>query len=299
MAKRHDMAVLDVERLRAYQVPAARDSYDPRDAILYACGTGAGLSDEVDELDFVFERRLKLLPTLALVLGTPGFWLMDPKAGLDWPLILHGEQSLRLYRPLEPADELIGETRIGEIADKGPGKSALVRAYRTIKDASGAIVAELSELWVLRGAGGFGGERVLPGATPVAVPDAAPAAALDLPTSRNQAMIYRLSGDRNPLHIDPSTAARGGFERPILHGLSTMGLVARALAHLACDGDPGRLSSMAVRFTAPVYPGERIRTEIWLDGSAIFFRASVPERGSIVIDGGHATIDAFAREKGE
>ena len=280
-------------------MPVARDLYDPRDAILYALGTGAGLSEEVDELDFVFERGLRVLPTLALVLGTPGFWLMDPKAGLDWPLILHGEQSLRLYRPLDPAGELIGETRIGEVADKGAGKPALVRAYRTIKDGSGKIVAELSELWVLRGAGGFGGERVLPGAAAVVLPDSPPDAALDLPTSRNQAMIYRLSGDRNPLHVDPSTAARGGFERPILHGLSTMGLAARALTHLACGGDPGRLSSMAVRFTAPVYPGERIRTEIWRDGGDIFFRASAPERGVIVIDGGQATIDAFARDEGD
>jgi acyl dehydratase len=284
-----------MERLRAYQVPVARDSYDPRDAILYALGTGAGLSEEVDEVDFVFERRLKVLPTLALVLGTPGFWAMDPKAGLDWPLILHGEQSLRLYRPLGPADELTGETRLGEVADKGPGKSALLRAYRTIRDSSGAVVADLSELWVLRGAGGFGGERELPGPAPVIMPDGLPGAALDLPTSRNQAMIYRLSGDRNPLHIEPSTAVRGGFERPILHGLSTMGLVARALAHLACEGDPARLSSLAVRFTAPVYPGDVIRTEIWRNGSDIFFRASVPERNLIVIDGGWATIDGFDR----
>ncbi len=294
------MAVLDIDRLRTYKVPVARDSYDPRDAILYALGTGAGLSEEVDETDFVFERSLKVLPTLALVLGTPGFWPMDPKIGLDWPLILHGEQTLRLFRPLEPVDELSGETRIGEIADKGHGKPALVRAYRTIRDGSDAIVAELSELWVLRGAGGFGGERALPGDAAVVLPETKPDAALDLPTSRNQAMVYRLSGDRNPLHVDPATAARGGFDRPILHGLSTMGLVARALGHLACDGDPARLSSIAVRFTAPVYPGDRVRTEIWRDGSEILFRASVPDRGQIVIDGGRATIGAFARdERGE
>jgi acyl dehydratase len=171
----------------------------------------------------------------------------------------------------------------------------LLRAYRTIKDPSGVVVAELSEVWVLRGAGGFGGERMLPGPAPVVIPDGPPDAALDLPTSRNQALIYRLSGDRNPLHVEPATAALGGFERPILHGLSTMGLVARALAHLACDGDPVRLSSMAVLFAAPVYPGDRIRTEIWRNGSNIFFRASVPERDLIVIDGGRATIDAFAQ----
>jgi acyl dehydratase len=287
------MPVLDLDRLRTYAVPETRDRYDARDAILYALGTGAGLSETIDELDFVFERRLKALPTLALVLGTPGFWLMDPRLGLDWPRILHGEQSLRLFRPLEPQGDLIGTTRIGDIADKGPGRPAMFRAHRTLATPSGTIVAELDELWVLREAGGFGGERALPGPPPATTPDGAPDASLDLPTSRQQAMVYRLSGDRNPLHVETSTAALGGFDRPILHGLSTMGLAARALIHLCCDGDPTRLSSIAVRFTAPVYPGDTIRTAIWQDGRTVRFRAEAVERGAVVIDGGQATIDAF------
>ena len=234
------MPVLDVERLRRYKVPDARDLYDPRDAILYALGTGAGLSAQVDELDMVFERNLKVLPTMALVLGTAGFWLMDPAVGLDWPRILHGEQSLVLHRPLDPQDELTGSTRIGEIADKGPGKPALFRAYRTLKDLGGNVVAEMTELWVLREAGGFGGARALPGPDPEPLPAAPAPFSLDLPTSRQQALIYRLSGDRNPLHVHPETARLGGFDQPILHGLSTMGLVARALVHLHCGGDPQR-----------------------------------------------------------
>lgn len=121
----------------------------------------------------------------------------------------------------------------------------------------------------------------------------APDRTLDLPTARNQAMLYRLSGDRNPLHIDPATAAKAGFDRPILHGLSTFGLTARALAHLCCGGDPTRLSSLAARFTAPVLPGDTIRTEIWNGPGPIRFRARVPERGATVIDEGEATIDAF------
>lgn len=293
------MTPLNLEKLRAYRVPSARDSYDARDAILYALGTGAGLTDAVDETDLVFERRLKVLPTLALVLGTPGFWLMDPKAGIDWLHVLHGEQSLRLYRPLEPNGELIGETRIGEVGDKRPGKPALFHAYRTLKTPGGSLVAELSELWVVRGAGGFGGERALPQQRPVTMPNRAPDAVLDLPTSPQQAMLYRLSGDRNPLHVDPETARKAGFERPILHGLSTMGLVGRALVHLCCGGDPDRLSSLSVRFTAPVLPGDNIRTEIWREGDEILFRARVPERQEIVIDGGVATIDAFARVGGD
>jgi acyl dehydratase len=290
------MAVLDVDRLKAYAVPVSRDAYDPRDTILYALGTGAGLSDQIDELGLVFERRLQALPTMALVLGTPGFWLMDPKLELDWAKILHGEQSLRLHRPLDPHGELTGSTRIGDLADKGAGKPALLRCHRRLETLGGSLVAEMDETWVLREAGGFGGPRTLPGSDPVVLPDVAPDATIDLPTSPQQAMLYRLSGDRNPLHIEPQTARIGGFDRPILHGLATMGLAARALIHLCCGGDPARLSSIAVRFTAPVYPGDTIRTEIWRDGSNILFRAAVTGRGQVVMDGGRASIDAFGED---
>lgn len=291
------MPILDVERLLAYKVPEAHDLYDPRDAILYALGTGAGLSAEVDELDMVFERNLKVLPTMAFVLGTAGFWLMDPAVGLDWPRVLHGEQSLVLHRPLDAQEEFKGSTRIGEIADKGAGKPAMFRAYRTLKDLGGNTVAEMSELWVLREAGGFGGERVLPGHVSVTMPDTPPPFSLDLPTSRQQALIYRLSGDRNPLHVHPETAKLGGFDQPILHGLSTLGLVGRALIHLHCGGDPQRLSSISARFTAPVYPGETVRTQSWQDGDSIMFRAIALERDMVVIDGGTASVDRFAGQR--
>jgi len=288
------MPTLDIERLRRYKVPDAHDLYDPRDTILYALGTGAGLCGETGELDLVFERNLAALPTMAFVLGTPGFWLMDPATGIDWPRVLHGEQSLVLYRPLEAQGEIIGTTRIAEIADKGAGGPALVRACRTLTDVSGRKVAELSEVWVLRGAGGFGGERDLPGTVAAAMPDTAPQFSLDLPTSPQQALLYRLSGDRNPLHAEPETARLGGFERPILHGLATLGLIARALVRLHCAGNPARLTAMSARFTAPVYPGESVQTQSWLDGDEILFRAIVPQRGSVVVDGGRARLDRFA-----
>lgn len=288
------MPVLDTERLLRYKIPEAHDLYDARDTILYALGTGAGLSPQVDELGFAFERSLMALPTMAFVLGTPGFWLMDPAAGLDWPRILHGEQSLVLYRPLQAQGEIIGTSRIGEIADKGPGKPALFRVHRTLTDVSGAKVAELSEVWVLREAGGFGGERTLPGPPPTVVPDTLPSYSLDLPTSTQQALLYRLSGDRNPLHVEAETARIGGFDRPILHGLSSLGLAARALVHLHCGGDPMRLSSISARFTAPVFPGETIRTQSWRDGDELVFRAIATERDAVVIDGGTASVDRFA-----
>lgn len=291
------MPVLDVERLRAYRVPECRENYDARDTILYALGVGAGLSPDIDERDFVFERDLKALPTMALVLGSPGFWGMDPRSGLDWMQIVHGEQSLRLYRSLDGQGELIGRTEVTDIADKGPGKPAMIRSARKLSTLSGVLVAEIEELWVLRDGGGFGGPRNLPSISVPPMPDSAADAALDLPTSRNQALIYRLSGDRNPLHVDPETARRAGFDEPILHGLSTMGVTCRALVQLCCGGDPSRLSALSLRFTAPVIPGEVIRTEVWQNGREIRFRASVPGAGKIVADGGIASIDSFSEQQ--
>jgi acyl dehydratase len=285
---------LNLAKLLAYRVPDARDDYDPRDAIVYALGVGAGLSPDIDELRYLYERDLQVLPTMALVLGTAGFWPMDPASGLDWLEILHGEQRLTLHRPLDSAATLIGETRVSEIADKGPGKPALVRAVKQLRTPGGTLVAEAIETWVVRGAGGFGGARELPGEALAPVPERAPEHALTLPTALTQAAAYRLSGDRNPLHIDPVMAKRAGSDRPILHGLATLGVAARAVIHAACGSDATRLRSIAARFTAPVYPGETLATEIW-EGESLHFRATVVERGVTVIDNGVATRNGFAQ----
>jgi acyl dehydratase len=286
---------LDVKKLLGYAIPQATDDYDPRDAIIYALGVGAGLDPETNEIDFLYERQLQVLPTMALVLGTPGFWPMDPSCGLDWINTLHGEQRLRLFRSLDPTGALLGETSVTDIADKGVGKSALVRAEKRLKTLSGTLVAEATETWVVRGAGGFGGDRELPGAPLPAVPIRAPDFVLTLPTSITQAATYRLSGDRNPLHIDGVIAQRAGLQRPLLHGLSTLGVAARALIHACCNGKAARLSSIAARFTAPVYPRDTITTEIWNVSGTLHFRSSVTERQLVVIDHGVATIDAFAK----
>jgi acyl dehydratase len=283
----------DPARLRAYQVPECRHRYAAKDTILYALGVGAGLGG-LDERRFIYEQGLVALPTMALVLGTPGFWPMDPALGLDWPQILHGEQSLRLHRPLAPEGDIVGRTTIGPLADKGPGRPAVLRCDRELTDGvTGAAVATLEEVWILRGAGGFGGENVAVGVPAPPMPSRAPDATLDLPTFPQQAALYRLTGDRNPLHVDPDVAALGGFDQPILHGLASFGLVARALVALACAGDATRLSAMRVRFTAPVLPGDVIRTELWHEAGTLRFRGTVPARGVLVLDGGVAELDGF------
>lgn len=284
------MTPLDPETLLSYAIPDARDDYDPRDVIIYALGVGAGLSSDVDETHFLYERGLQALPTMALVLGTAGFWPMDPKSGLDWISILHGEQRLTLHQPLDPAGIMLGTTRVADLADKGPGKAAMIRAVKTLKNPGGELVAEATETWVVRGGGGFGGARDLPGEALPPVPSRDPDYAVPLPTSRAQAATYRLSGDRNPLHIDPVTARRAGHERPILHGLSTMGVIARAVIHACAEGDAERLREIALRFTAPVFPGDTIETHIWLEAGRLHFRAMAVERGVVVADNGVATM---------
>ncbi|MET0547202.1 MAG: MaoC/PaaZ C-terminal domain-containing protein [Caulobacterales bacterium] len=286
---------LDVDKLLAYKIPGGGGPYTADDTILYALGVGAGLAD-IDELAFVYERKLMALPTMPLVMGTGGFWCADPAAGLDWPKILHAEQVLTLYRTVKPQDVIAGETRIIDVADKGEGKAALILARRTVKDGDGRMLAEMDEVWIVRGAGGFGGKRELDFTAPPPMPGRKCDLSIELPTSPQQAMIYRLSGDRNPLHIEPETALLGGLDQPILHGLSTMGLAGRALIHRVCDGDPRRLTGLRVRFTAPVIPGESIRTDIWVEGGSIRFRASAPQRGLVVLDGGSATLDTFVAE---
>lgn len=283
---------LNVEKLNAYAIPVARGDYDQKDAILYALGVGAGLNDQIDETGFLFERDLQVLPTMALVLGTSGFWAMDPAAGLDWLNILHGEQRLKLHRPLATFGSLIGQTRVTDLADKGEGKAAMIRAVKEVRTPSGILVAEATETWVVRGAGGFGGKRNIDAEPLPPIPQRDPDFEIELPTSLTQAAIYRLSGDRNPLHIDAATARSVGFDRPLLHGLSTMGVIGRAVIHTACGGVAHNLREIAVRFTAPVFPGETIRTHIWQDGAELRMRAHSRESGLCVVDNGVARISA-------
>jgi hypothetical protein len=206
---------IDYATLKSWPIPDVEHRYAARDTMLYALGLGCG-SDPTDrnELQFVFEDGLKALPTMAVVLGAPGFWMRNEKTGVDWRKILHGEQGLILHRPLPVAGTVIGRTRIKDIVDKGRERGALMFTERGILDKeSGAAIATLTSTTVMRGDGGFGGPS---GPTPA--PHPLPERAPDIPTLPQAALIYRLSGDMNPLHADPKVAAAAGFSRPILHG---------------------------------------------------------------------------------
>ena len=286
---------LNVDKLLALKIPAVEHSYGPKDCMLYALGLGLGQDPlNADELAFVYEKNLKVLPTFALMQGYAAYWLRKPELGVTWAKVVHGEQGLVLYQPVAPQGTVIGRTRILDVVDKGEGKGALVYSLREISDkASGRLLATLTQTTFCRADGGFGGPtRETP--PPHALPERAPDLTSDLPTRPEMALIYRLSGDVNALHVDPDFAKAAGFPRPVLHGLASFGIAGHALLKTVCGYDPARLTAMAGRFSAPVYPGETIRTEFWRDNDkdlgVVSFRARVVERDVIAIDHGRAQV---------
>ncbi len=289
---------IDYDKLLHWSVPEVRHRYCARDTMLYALGVGLG-ADPLDggQLPFVYERHLQVLPTYALILGYPGFWLKEPGTGVDWVRVVHGEQGLRLHRPLPPEGEVIGRTRVTGIVDKGPGKGALLYQERTVHDAaSGQLLATLTSTTFCRGDGGFGGPAG-PVKSARTLPERPPDACCDLATAANLALIYRLNGDYNPLHADPAVAAAAGYPRPILHGLCTLGVAGHALLRTLCGYDASRINALEARFSAPVLPGETLRTEMWVEDGCVAFRARALERDVVVLTGGHATLVSSAQSR--
>ena len=280
---------INYDHLLNYPIPEVRHRVTKRDTILYALSVGLG-QDPLDtqQLDYVDHHRpLKALPSMAVVLGYPGFWLGNPATGVDAVKLVHGEQSIDVLSDLPVEGEIIGRTKVTGLVDKGVGKGALLFSEKRLTDATtGKLLAVTRSTTFLRGDGGFGGPMGLV-AAPHTMPERAPDVTIDLNTRPEQALLYRLNGDDNPLHADPALAAKAGFPRPILHGLCTFGVVGHALLRGLLDYDATKLRKMAARFTAPVFPGETIRTEIWHDGS---FRARVVERDVIVMNNGHIVV---------
>lgn len=277
--------------LLRYDIPEVRQQVTPESCMLYALGIGLG-SDPMDqrELRYVYEEGLAAFPTMTAVLGYGGFWAKRPDTGIDWVKVLHGEQSIEIKGPLPTRGEVRAKTRVIGVADKGLGKGALILNERDVIDcATEKVVATVSSLTFARGDGGCGTAGRMTG--PISkVPERTADARLAIATLPQLALIYRLSGDFNPLHADPAVARKAGFERPILHGLATYGIAARAILALAGDMRPDALKSMRCRFTAPVYPGETLETEIWREGGALLYRVSLPGRQGIMVAHGSAVV---------
>ncbi|MEV0383094.1 MaoC/PaaZ C-terminal domain-containing protein [Nonomuraea sp. NPDC050643] len=259
--------------------PPYERTWTSKDTMLYALGVGAGLS----ELEFATEKGQRVLPTFAVLAAqAPGRRLGD----FDPALLVHAEQGFELHRELPAAGGVRTTSKVTGIYDKGSGALVTVEATAVDLSTGEPVIASRSSVFI-RGEGGFGGDRgPREEWTP---PDRAPDHKVTYSTRPEQALVYRLSGDYNPLHSDPEFAARAGFDRPILHGLCTYGVTGRALLHTVAGSDPARFRAMSGRFSSPVFPGEPLTVSIWADGTDVLFRTAKDD-GTVVIDRGRATV---------
>lgn len=282
---------IDYDKLMQLDIPAVEQTYDARDAMLYALGLGLGADPmDLDELGFVYEEGLAALPMMANVLGARGSWVRDMDTGVNYLKVVHGEQALTLHAPLPVAATVVGKTRVAEIVDKGEGRGALLVGEREITDkATGTLLATVRQTIFARDDGGFGGPTEA-SRRPAKMPERAPDLTIARTTRPEQALIYRLSGDYNPLHADPRVAEKAGFPRPILHGLCTFGIGGFAVMKGACGLDPAKLKRLDARFTSPVFPGETLETDLWIEGAEVFFRVRIPAREKVALDNGYAVV---------
>ena len=285
---------LDPELMHRHMPIETRHELTWQQTALYALGAGVGIADPAgpEAMQLAYEKNLAALPSMASILAYPGFWQKEERFGLAWQKILHGEQSVRIHRTLPVEGRLRGVTTIDGIFDKGAEKGALVYSRRDIFDErSDELVATVVQGSFLRGDGGFGGESTAP-PVPHMIPERGPDDTLALPTLPGQALLYRLSGDYNPLHVDPEVAQAGGFDRPILHGLCTYAVATRALVRMLCDGNPDALRRIDCRFSRPVYPGETIVVKCWREAAGrAAFQATVKDRDLLVLNNGYAEFE--------
>jgi acyl dehydratase len=280
---------IDLDKVLGAELPSGSHRWDADDVILYHLGLGAGAPPtDPGELAYVYERDLKVLPSFAVI---PPFATLGGLAELDGfdvnlALLLHGEQELTLAGPIPTAGEVTTTATVKAVYDKGKG--ALVIVETVSADAAG------NELFVnrfssfLRGEGGFGGDGGPPPAP--GAPEREPDTTLECPTLPQQALIYRLSGDRNPLHADPAYAAKGGFEAPILHGLCSFGIACRAVVDRVLDGDVARVGAYRARFAGVVFPGETLVVRAWREGAQILLAVETKERGTPVLSNAAITV---------
>jgi len=263
-----------------------RRTWDSKDALLYAVGVGAGTEELAFTTENTKDTPQQVLPTFAVIVGMGGI-PFDKIGSFNPAMLVHGEQRIELFGPLPVNGDVEITGRVANIWDKGKG--AVVEMECESVDPDGKPLMKTMMSAFIRGEGGWGGERGP--STSFELPDREPDHQVTYPTREDQALTYRLSGDRNPLHSDPSFAKLGGFDRPILHGLCTYGFTGRALLHTLCGGDPAKFKSMYGRFSKPVLPGDELTISMWVDGNECLFQTK-NQNGDVVIDQGRFTFES-------
>ncbi|MGY2932921.1 acyl dehydratase [Bradyrhizobium sp. GM6.1] len=283
---------IDYPAILDLKTEAAPYSWSDREVMLYALGIGMG-SDPLSlkELQFVNEafaisKPLKVVPTFASVC----VWGARPGViDIDRVMVVDGERDITFHKPMPVAASVTADARVRGVYDKGEEKGAIIQNEVVVKDGEGDKIVTIASSTFARGDGGFGGPSGgMP--EPHQVPRRAPDRSVDIPIRPDQALLYRLSGDRNPLHSDPEFARKAGFPKPILHGMCTYGLTCRAVLQTYADYDPSAFHRHRVRFSAPVFPGEIITVNLWKDGDSISFEAHVRERQVIVARNGQTLL---------
>ena len=294
--------MINAQLLLDRKFPPLRQSYTEKDAILYALALGYG-EDPVDpaQIQYAYEKQLRVVPSMVAVMCSPGFWLADPIFGVKTEMVVHAEHAIEFHKPLAPSGRLRGEMSVVDVIDRGLGKGAMIISKRLIMDEdTDQQIATIVQHTLCRGDGGFSGEQITPltGTHPAKVVyDSNPDWSVTLKTLPQAALLYRLFADLNPLHADPEVAQKAGFDRPILHGLCTYGMVCRALLQACTDGESNRLHLLAGKFTAPVFPGDSLCIEVWKGArtgtrQTLHLRCTVPARQSVVFANASATISA-------
>jgi acyl dehydratase len=271
-----------------FETPWRPYSWSPDDVILYALALGLG-ADPIDpaRLAFVQETGLEVLPTFATVAAFRA-GISPAMLGAAPGTTAHLAQSAVFHRPMTPAGRVTASSRVTGLWDQGPSRGAVLDTETRLVDEAGAPVAILCRSGLLRGLGGFGGPP--PAARDSPSDRGPPARRLEIATRLDQALLYRLCGDRNPLHADPAVARSAGFDRPILHGLATFGLIGASLLEAFCDLRPARLTALSMGFAGPVYPGETILLDVWAGPGEVMFQAATAERGELVVRDGLARL---------
>jgi acyl dehydratase len=261
-------------------------AYGDREAMLYALAVGLGRTGGADDLHFVYEDALAVVPSFATVLAFDDSWLAG--AGIDLSHVVHGALDLSFERPFAASGQVDVAFKIAGLTDKGTGKGGLV-LQETVLSQGGVPACTVHSTLFVRGGGGFGGS-VGRDRSAEALPTRAADDSVVVETRLDQALLFRLLGDRNPLHADPAIAKASGFDRPIVHGACTFGIACATVLRRFCGLDPARLARFAARFAGPLYPGETLGFSFWVDGNRIGFRALAVERGAIVLDNGLAVV---------